>query len=265
MNKIVSNCYIAYRLLYCKDHTAMPPIMSNITSNIQSGVMAYVDFDDLSKPVVPVNIKPTLFEQDGRYIEAMLFHEFTHILDSRELMHKFPPDKANALMKTYSEFHASQVELNTIIPANDRENIDINTYIITTDIGRETVINNCLGQMSSAISIISKPRDEYTSLSAEEYYKKYLTFETRTMYYLGKKSVCESLSAKFPTALLKGYGAFAPYVSCMDNACRAKDYNKILFFKDCICKLYKETFPCGEAQRLPESIMPFELFALGYL
>lgn len=253
MNKIVSNCYIAYRLLYCKDHAAMPPIMPNITSNIQPNVMACVDFDDLGKPVVPVNIKPTLFEQDKRYIEAILFHEFTHILDGRELILKFPPDKANALMKTYSEFHASQVELNTIIPARDRRNIDINTYIITTDIGKETVMNNCLGQMASAITIISKPRNEYASLSAEEYYKKYLTFETRTMYYLGKKSVCESLSAKFPTALLESYGAFAPYVANMDEACRAKDYSEILRLKDRMWELYRESFPCDDAQRLPES------------
>lgn len=60
--------------------------------------------------------------RNKRYIESILYHEFTHISDSLLFLNKTRGEYSN-IMKIYSETHASQIQLEKMINISHCENI----------------------------------------------------------------------------------------------------------------------------------------------
>lgn len=72
-----------------------------------------------------LKIEPALFDEKESFIKRILYHEFTHMYDSTKFL-SFDEKAYMDIMQIYSEIHASEIEMNVILDAQDK---DLNNYM----------------------------------------------------------------------------------------------------------------------------------------
>lgn len=102
--------YEEYKKEYGKDN--MIKISPKIIREKSPNELAYTNNPELENCIVnngsvTLFYSKKLFKCPKEYIKAVLYHEFTHIVDCYNF---YNFDNSNLIMSTYSEFHAMQVE-----------------------------------------------------------------------------------------------------------------------------------------------------------
>lgn len=148
MDKKIQEYYSEYKKFI--NVTRLPNIITIIkddTKDIFSSY-AYVDRDCLNETPIPLYISCQLFAYKEQFYKSILYHEFTHICDWAVTLKNMDITQATKLMSTYSEFHASQIELLCNLGYNRAFNIfekfdicsklqeenkivDVNHYLVT--------------------------------------------------------------------------------------------------------------------------------------
>lgn len=72
-----------------------------------------------------LKIEPALFDEKESLIKQTLYHEFTHMYDSTKFL-SFDEKAYMDIMQIYSEVHASEVEMDVVLDAQDK---DLNDYM----------------------------------------------------------------------------------------------------------------------------------------
>lgn len=111
---IILKSYVQYQNLYCKN-IILPDINIINFSTVNSNVLASVEINPLYyNKIVNLNVSidnTILLKYNTAFV---LFHEYTHIKDSIKFCNQ-SKDDFNIIMTTYSEFHASQIEMDLIL------------------------------------------------------------------------------------------------------------------------------------------------------
>lgn len=129
-------------------------------------------------------------DNDRLNLQSILFHEFTHLLDTDKYSNG---DKnKNARIKGYTEYHAAQVELLNILGVdNIRNSISFSMKDkLDTIWGRKTVLDYVLNSYETVVTMISRedfPRDIYILL----------TTMGMLFNYWGRLSICKMYSEDY--------------------------------------------------------------------
>jgi hypothetical protein len=219
MKNFVFECYNNYKTFMCLNDDVLPKINPIIQK--QEGKdgwipLAYVNADEVLLPIVNLYINPRLFDCPKQFQQAKLYHEFTHILDANTMFKDYKYRDLEALLSTYSEYHASQIELACNIGfknVHSIRKINLEKTFVSNEKSTCKIQDDYLLPLVEACCIIDKPDDQYYNLSVYDYYGYYSAFEARTLYYLGKQQLCEKISIKKIANITESnYREFAPYI-----------------------------------------------------
>lgn len=230
----------------CITKEELPIINPIINDDGNAMILAYVNADEILQSTVNLYINSKLFTYDKKYQKSKLFHEFTHIFDANKLLGNYPYKIMECLLSTYSEYHASQIELAYNIGAksiNTLPKIDIHKTYVAYENKVVEVSTDFLQPLADAICIIDKNRMAYFSLKPSEYYRKYLVFRTKSMYYLGKRGLCDMISMKQIPDTTKHLKTFSSYIRKMEHCIKIKDFDGLLIAEKRLMAHFVECFP----------------------
>lgn len=247
MVDFVLYCYNDYnKFMDFKDNKIqINPIIKG--NNLSSKSLAYIDAHEILQPIVNIYVSPKLaYKCDKRFQKVKLFHEFTHIIDANTLFENYPYEKFVTLMSTYSEYHASQIELACNVGFNNIHNfrkINLDKTFIVYENGQIDIKSDFLMQMIDALSIIDKPSDTYYNVSLNEYYTNYKMFKEKTIYYLGKKNFCDKYSFKRTADITEeNYKSFYSYIKQIDKEIKDKNYDNLITSETELWNYYSSYF-----------------------
>ena len=216
--------------------------------------LAHVNSDEITSKNANLYYCSKLCTYSEQFIIAKLFHEFTHILDYINLSKNYDEEDLGKILSTYSEYHASQIELACNvgfrnIHAFHKINLD-KTYI-STESGKTKIQNDYLKPMADALVIIDKPSDAYLDLSSEKYFCYFKKFETNTMYYLGKQNFCSKFSLKqIPNITRENYTDFYPCITNIENCIKNNEYNKLPSLEKSLFGEFYKRYPNNDFELL---------------
>ena len=251
MQNFILNCYKEYKLFMNIKEGVLPQIFP--ITHEQEHSLAHICEDDIGTEPMNIYYKDELFKYNETYIKSILFHEFTHIYDGISLKSKVNDIQFSTFMALYSEYHASQIELlcnlgykniksikkidlSQVVLSYENEKIDINSYLAIP--------------MSNASLIIDKPSDAYYNLPCDEYFAKYKEFEVKTMYYLGKKNICFTVSTTPRADITKKiYQNFYPYISNIETDILNKNINLLCVHRKQLWENFISIYPLNENEK----------------
>ncbi len=218
--------------------------------------LAYVDRIELYNPVVNIYYNKNLTSCVFQYQKALIFHELTHIYDGRIAFPGKKDQELAPILALYSEYHASQIEIMCNLgfkSINDFLKIDINNTNIAH---KDQIIHLSTGLLSpliGAYSIVNHSREEYYYYTKQDYYNVYHDFESRTMYYIGKISICQKYGYPLISdSIQKYYPDYAPCIYEIWGAIENKEFEKLNDLRNQLWNRFKEHFDC-EA-KLPDEL-----------
>lgn len=175
-----------------------------------------------------------------------MFHEFTHIFDGNKTFFNITDkDKYDKLMSTYSEYHASQIEIMTILGYSSI-NMDNHKFDLSDKIYYKnellTVNEYLLRPLADSLVILNKSRVDFIFLSKNEYYIKYCIAERSMLYYLGKYNICQSYGKQSPHYFFHEFDEFQEDVKIIYNSLINKDLDDFLKCINDFMKHYLEYF-----------------------
>lgn len=226
---------------------------------INKNVIAFVNNDEIKFPVTNLYYNPDLLVASDDYKKAKLFHEFTHILDYIVLHERFSTDQLNSILATYSEYHASQIELLRNIGVGNIKDIktidklDVDETYVWCKESKISLTEDYLSPLADSSVVIGRSRYYYYTTKAVEYFSKYKEFEAKTMYYLGKQSVCFMLSQKIIADITdKTYGEFSSCIRKIEKCIKNKEFDVLKEVRNELWNKYTSTFPCLYGNHLPK-------------
>lgn len=250
MDGFILKCYEEYKTFMDIKEELLPsinPIEIGISKRDNGKcIYAYINEDEIGNNPMNLYYSSDLFNCHKTFQKAKLFHEFTHILDGFELIKKYSKFLL-PIMNTYSEYHASQIELASNIGFKNihcfhKFNID-KTFVYDQD-RKIKITSDYISPASDALAIIGVSSNSYYDLSEYDYYLNYKTFETKTMYYLGKKNFCLKYSIKnVPDLTKKWYGNFYPFIYEVEQTIINCDFEKMSDVRNRLWRQYYVTFP----------------------
>lgn len=209
------------------------PVFDISKANI-NGSFVYIDVDELSSPTINLYIDENLFQYNERFRKSILFHEFTHVFDgvqTFETIRLSDVDKFNKIMATYSEYHASQIEILCNIgykkakPITKKFKMSDKVYFKDEFVDIENYI---IYPLADASVILDKNKHAYFNLNDNEYNIKYVMAQKSIMYYLGKYNICEKYANKKPHDFFHKFSEFEQDVLLMYKSLKSKDIDQIL-------------------------------------
>lgn len=230
MKNFVLKCYKEYKKFMKESRlpNIIPVILEDDSSN---RTIAYIEFDESRNGDVPIYINKKLFLYDRTYAKSILFHEFTHIYDMNITFFNIEDEnKLIKLMASYSEFHASQIELLVslgyfvISPIYKKFSMNRKIYFESTF---EKIDNYLLHPLANSSGILGNNKDAYNTLSAFEYNIKYVTASHQLFCYLGKYDVCVRFGDREPHDFWHEFGEFSPDAKKLYELCKSKNYEEL--------------------------------------
>lgn len=206
--------------------------------------LAFVHIDEIERTKVPLHVSDELLKYNKKYIRSILFHEFTHIFDWHITLKKLDINKRERLMPSYSEFHASQIELLSYLYKNIemvKPYFDMDKMIKFKN-EKLSIEKTIIYPMVDASIILAKEKFAYKDLSREDYNKKYVLAFASVMYYLRKYSVCELYGNRKPHNFFDEFGTFKDVVIKLYGSLLSSDYNMILFYQKSFLMQYLNYF-----------------------
>ena len=233
MKDCILNYYEEYKKFMCLEKDILPAINPvELSVEDTENVYAYVDVDNVKKSVVDVYYRSDLSNKKIIFQKSKLFHEFTHILDAVTIFANYQGKEFRLLMHTYSEYNASQIELACGIGMKSIKallQIDLRYIKAYNNENAVNIESDYICHLADAAVIINQSLDDYCNLTEYEYYSKYKNFETKTMYYLGKKNFCSMISSvKIADITSKTYGDFYPFIYEIEQAIIKKDFDRLI-------------------------------------
>lgn len=173
-------------------------------------------------------IRDCLFDRDNFSIKAILFHEFTHLHDTK-LFIDYPELQFAELMKIYSEIHASEIEMDTILSSQTKPYSLNKNVTFIQQIPLSKLLEFSLDNVKEVFTL---PNERLTEINAPFNYEE-------VYYYIGKvRSIVKneisynidyqkefsSLNNPFPNLLIE----IIDYCTNSD----LKDYNKLILLQE---------------------------------
>lgn len=228
-NKITNQFYEDFKV-FIKENN-MPLINAIEKPNNNSiNSFAYVEKDSIHNQCVSVIYEESLFDYNEYFIKSIFFHEFTHIYDANIKFKNLNDDDFNTVMDTYSEYHASQIEMG--VSLNMKNKNDIAT--LSSKIKSKTNIfyrNNfediesyILIPLADIISVLTQERGSCIDMSDDEFAKQFVKMKKSIFYYYGKYDLYIKYSSKnMPDLLNKNCPQFMDKISEIHNAVKNKN------------------------------------------
>lgn len=116
IRKIKKTIY-EYLEKYNSEYYVTPKINSIELVNI--GAWGHFDTKKMFDKQYDLKIDTELFDQNDKFIQQILYHEFTHMYDSTIFI-EYDADLFKDIMEIYSEIHASEIQMNTILLTQSR-------------------------------------------------------------------------------------------------------------------------------------------------
>lgn len=260
MKDFVLKCYDDYKVFIGLNDDIMPKLNPIILEqkDCVNNSLAYVITDEITSLIANIYINPVLNDFKDRFKISKLFHEFTHILDYINFSSKYNEKDLLSIMTTYSEYHASQIEIAYNVGLKNIYNIrkfNLDKTFITYENRQIKIEEDYVIPIANVLKIIDKPFDTYNELSAVNYFKNYKIFETKTMYYLAKRNFCEKISlSKIPNLTDKFYNSFAPYIRKLEEYIESKDFDNLIIARKGLWHYYTTHFICKERYILPKEL-----------
>lgn len=209
MEKKILTYYKEYKQFIEEEN--MPEIaLFNVDSSDARKTLAYTKVEFLKMPIVPVYYKSKLFSYHEQFYRSILFHEFTHIYDSHIFFKEENFNDFLLLMRTFSEYHAAQIEL-----ASQLEIARYSDIANKFQTNKTMVYNNekcniqdyLLFTLSEVAKVLDSNAHTFKLLNDYEFNILYVNTETQLFYYLGKIDLC------------KKYGKDKIYDLLLENHC----------------------------------------------
>lgn len=260
MREFILKYYEEFKQFMDLNSVIMPSInpIEEKTNNNENGKtpFAYINADEIKMPTVDLYYSPNLFLYSEVFQKSKLFHEFTHILDANLIPIDFSYDEFRAIMATYSEYHASQIELACNIGFRNIHSfhkINLSKTFVINESKKIKIETDYLHPMADSLVIIEKDSNAYFNLSDYEYYLNYSVFEAKTMYYLGKKNFCAKYSiTKNVDITDKSYGIFTPYIRRIEKLILEKEFSNLYQARKSLWNQYLNSFPYIHQELLPK-------------
>lgn len=259
MKDFILACYEEFKQYMDLKNTTMPTInpIEEKSINGEEGKtpFAYINADEIKMPTVDLYYSPNLFLYSEVFQKSKLFHEFTHILDANLIPIDFSYNEFRAIMATYSEYHASQIELACNIGFRNILSfykINLSKTFVINESKKIKIETDYLHPLADSLVIIEKDPNAYFNLSDYEYYLNYSVFESKTMYYLGKKFCAKYSITKTADITDKSYGIFTPYIRKIEKLILEKEFSNLYQERKSLWKKYLDHFPYQNKYLLPK-------------
>lgn len=239
MIEFVWQCYEEYKRFMDLKTDILPQIIPSVIIRPENETgkypYAFVNEDEIGNDPINIYYDSNLSNKSKDFIKAILFHEFTHILDGLTFKDMYDNRNYMAIMATYSEYHAAQIELACKAKFKNIRSfrkIDLNKTYVPCEDSMHKIESDYIEPMADSLLVIEKACDYYYDLSCVEYFRYYKVFESKLMYYLGKKNFCAKYSLKRePDITQKAYGDFYPYIHDIEICIQNKNFDKLLELK----------------------------------
>ena len=230
MDEIIQDIYRSFKK-FIKNNN-LPEIIPiyDVSYSKLDNVFSYVNPFPYKSTKVEIHISPELFEYKERFYKSILFHEFTHIFDLSNTLKNYNATEQNSLMSTYSEYHASQIELlcnlgYTSIPIYKKFYMS-DKVVYQNEI--ESVEETLTRPLSDALAVLNKNQDAFISLPDKDYNIKYVKTKKNIMYYLGKYNVCQKYATTKPFNFFDNFGEFKQDILNYYILLNNKDFKNII-------------------------------------
>lgn len=250
----VLDFYKEYKVFMNLQNILLPEITPIIEPVNILPTLAHINTDEITSENVNIYCSPKLFECSEQFQKTKIFHEFTHILDYLNLSTKYHGEDLDKILATYSEYHASQIELACNIGFKNihaLHKINLDKTYVATETGTTIIENDYINPMASALVVIDKPSDAYLNLSSEDYYAHFIKFEINTMYYLGKQNFCSKISLKrIPNITRQNYLDFYPCLSNIEFCIKNKEFGRLPLLEKILFGKFFEKYPNNDFEIL---------------
>lgn len=169
MNKfLIMKAYQKYQ----EEYQIILPKLNTIIYTDDDTYWAQFRAEDLYNKKYILYLNNDLMNKNNKFIIQTLYHEFTHVNDSL-LLNKHPMEDYKILMSSYSEFHASQIEMKKRIKQCDSEIITLDTLI--THVGLLTIKSFMEQSFNNMISALNKMKQ---NINIANFY-----YDTKKIFY----------------------------------------------------------------------------------
>lgn len=265
MKEFICECYKEYIKFMNIESDILPninPILQN-TCEQYSGksLYAYINYNEIENNPINLYYSQILYDYHKTFQKAILFHEFTHILDGINFLSIYKESDLASIMATYSEYHAAQIELACKVGFRSIHScykINLSKTYVYTQNKKIKIETDYIHSVSDALSIIDEPNDAYYKLNEYDYFLNYKTFESKTMYYLGKKNFCQQYSLKkIPDLTSAWYKSFYSFIENIENDIVNKNYNALISDRKKLWEKYISYFPYSKIDSLLAELSTF--------
>lgn len=165
------------------------PSIQKIIPISSSIVVANFKTEELYNQKYVLYVNQFLLKKSKTYINSILFHEFTHMADSINLREKYELKDFKSLMHTYSEIHASEIEMNIVLSSNPNFNSIDDIVKYDGNISIQSFMDNSLKCVENYFQFPNKKID-----------KQYATYHFNIKwlcYFVGRLSSLHKYNIKY--------------------------------------------------------------------
>lgn len=246
--------YEEYKRYMDLEDGVLPNLNPILEDNNIIDSLAHVNSDEIVLENANLYYSSKLLEYPEQFQKTKLFHEFTHILDYLSLSKEYYGEDLDKILSTYSEYHASQIELACNIGFRNIHafhKINLDKTYVENETGKTKIQNDYLKPMADALVIINRPFDTYLNLSCEDYFGYFKNFEANTMYYLGKQNFCSRLSLKtIPNITRQNYLEFYPCITNIETCIKNKEFAKLPSLEKSLFNMFYKKYPNNDFELL---------------
>lgn len=230
-NKIfIAQSFLKYQKEYCLQLPKIEKIISIQTDEF----WAKFQSEDLYKRKYILYISSDLFKYDNKFVSQVLYHEFTHLSDSLNFLNLSQND-FKTIMISYSEFHASFIEMGKRINQIESVAISLQSEIIHCD-GILTIESFMLQSFGKVVK-------DFELMSCNN--SRNLHYDTNHMYYfIGYKFALKNFNLLYQedTSLINDLflDMYKSITDCFENG--IDDYNEIIKYQNAFEQLVKDIY-----------------------
>ena len=172
---------------YKKENNCIDLPRFDLDISYSVGAFAMFDLNELLKGKYILHVNHLISTYEDIFTKSILYHEFTHFYDFIHNENNFSRDDMFYLMRSYSEFHASQKEILFQIEKTNPKTIEDEALFKTNE--KCDILEYVASPLSDLLSNLNKEKGSYKNLSELEVATKFHYSEKALFYYLGKLSI----------------------------------------------------------------------------
>ena len=148
-------------------------------------------------------------------------------------------------MSSFSEYHASQIEILTILGYENINKVNEKFHLNKTVYYKDSFMdieNYLIRPLADALTGLNKPRLFYIISNKRQYIEKYTLTERSIMYYLGKYNIAQRYAMEEPHNFFDKFLAFQNDINDLYMNLQNRNFDRIIIAKDNFMKHYLEYF-----------------------